>query len=746
MKVKACCRLISLIVLFVLLFSGAAGELRAQEKGSHPALSQQDLQDLVDLLENPARREALLQDLKQLMKARQAAGPPMEKKREEPAADAVRELFGEFQSLTGGVIHSAAGTVRLLERLPEAPRNIRSFFARPENRYKLLKLVAATIFSLLIAMIARLLVRRWSPRRAPEKRRFVRVLRGMVRLLLALVPYGVFLAVLFTVFGVFPTFDLGRTLLLVLLFLGILYRIVLIIGRELFSPEDPNTRLLNITDESANYIWIWLVRLANYGLFYFLVTRTLWIVELNAEAYSFIRGALLLVFPLLCTVLILQLAHETRVKCRNLPEPTPRKPSGFKKALAIAALYWPIPALAYVWAIFGFLIAGYEKGSAYLFESTLQTFLVFVGLVLALGVVAGAFSRLFIVGRKIEVRFPGLEARANRYIVVVQKVVRSVVIVIGLGLIAEVWGVPVVAFLSSPAGGTVVLRAIAIAITVAIVMVIIEISQFLSEYILSGRKKRSLKEPGQKIKTLMPMINTAVKISAVFVGGIVALEQLGVDTTPILAGAGILGLAVGFGSQTLVKDLINGMFFLFEESIRVGDVVMIGNQGGIVESVGLRTMRMRDLAGNLYVIPNSNIDSVMNMTKDYSRYVFEVGVAYREDVDQVMEVLKEIGRGMQEDPEYGKDIIEPLEIFGVDKFADSAVVIKARITTKPIRQWAVGREFNRRMKKTFDERGIEIPFPHRTLYIGEPKEGSAPPLQVQMQGEASNRERPKGDG
>jgi small conductance mechanosensitive channel len=166
----------------------------------------------------------------------------------------------------------------------------------------------------------------------------------------------------------------------------------------------------------------------------------------------------------------------------------------------------------------------------------------------------------------------------------------------------------------------------------------------------------------------------------------------------------------------------------------VGDVAVFGDKGGLVEAVGLRTVTLRDLAGSVHVIPNSSIETVTNMTKGYSRYVFDVGVAYREDVDEVMEVLREIGVEMQNDPEYGKDILEPLEILGVDQFADSAVIIKARITTKPIRQWAVGREFNRRMKKAFDRRGIEIPFPHRTIYMGEPKEGPAPALQINVQG------------
>jgi small conductance mechanosensitive channel len=202
-----------------------------------------------------------------------------------------------------------------------------------------------------------------------------------------------------------------------------------------------------------------------------------------------------------------------------------------------------------------------------------------------------------------------------------------------------------------------------------------------------------------------------------------------------------VGLAVGFGAQTLVKDVINGLFILLQDLISVGDVAVFGDKGGLVEAVGLRTVTLRDLAGNVHVIPNSSIETVTNMTKGYSRYVFDVGVAYRENVDEVMEVLRELGEEMQNDPTYKEDILEPLEILGVDSFADSAVIIKARITTKPIRQWAVGREFNRRMKKAFDERGIEIPFPHHTIYMGEPKEALAPALQVHLEEREPNPNR-----
>ena len=159
-----------------------------------------------------------------------------------------------------------------------------------------------------------------------------------------------------------------------------------------------------------------------------------------------------------------------------------------------------------------------------------------------------------------------------------------------------------------------------------------------------------------------------------------------------------------------------------------------------MEAISLRTVRLRDVSGNVHIIPNGSIDSVTNMTKGFSRQVLDIGVAYREDVDQVMEVLRQIGEEMRRDPLYGPDIIEPLEVLGLNEFGDSAVVIRARVTTKPMKQWAVGREFNRRIKKVFDELGIEIPFPHQTIYMGEPKTGQAPPLHLRVDSDPDFKE------
>lgn len=234
----------------------------------------------------------------------------------------------------------------------------------------------------------------------------------------------------------------------------------------------------------------------------------------------------------------------------------------------------------------------------------------------------------------------------------------------------------------------------------------------------------------QRATTLTNVLGDLLRVIILGIGITTILSQLGIDLGPLLVAAGIGGIAIGFGAQSLVKDVISGFFILLENQVRVGDVVALAGVSGVVEDVGLRTITLRDFSGNVQIVPNGTIATVTNMTMGYSRYVFDVGVSYREDVDEVIAVLKEVAHGLQSDPEFGKDILEPLEMLGVDRFADSAVVIKCRFKTKPIRQWVIGREMNRRIKKTFDERGIEIPFPHRTMYWGVPKEGQAPPVPI----------------
>ncbi len=221
------------------------------------------------------------------------------------------------------------------------------------------------------------------------------------------------------------------------------------------------------------------------------------------------------------------------------------------------------------------------------------------------------------------------------------------------------------------------------------------------------------------IRTLTGLIQTIGLAVIWTIAIIMALGQIGVDITPILAGAGIVGLAIGFGAQNLVRDMISGFFMILENQVRVGDVAIVNGTGGLVERISFRTITLRDTAGVVHVFPNGTVQTLANMTKEWSAYVMEIGVAYKEDTDRVVEIMKEVGEDLHRDPDYQKKILEPIEIFGVDQFGESEVIIKARIKTQPIQQWSVGREYRRRLKKAFDAKGIEIPYPHRTLCMGD---------------------------
>jgi moderate conductance mechanosensitive channel len=223
----------------------------------------------------------------------------------------------------------------------------------------------------------------------------------------------------------------------------------------------------------------------------------------------------------------------------------------------------------------------------------------------------------------------------------------------------------------------------------------------------------------KRIRTLMSVLWTIVVGLVWFVAVLTTLGQIGVDVTPVLAGAGIVGLAIGFGAQNLVKDLVSGFFLILENQVRVGDVAVINGTGGLVEAISFRTIVLRDEAAVVHVFPNGSVTTLSNMTKDWSAYVISVNVAFKEDPDRVVDVMRRVAEEMCAEPNYKAAMLEPIEIFGVDGFTESAVIIKARLKTLPLQQFNVGREYRRRLKKAFDAAGIEMPLPQRILRTGE---------------------------
>jgi moderate conductance mechanosensitive channel len=223
----------------------------------------------------------------------------------------------------------------------------------------------------------------------------------------------------------------------------------------------------------------------------------------------------------------------------------------------------------------------------------------------------------------------------------------------------------------------------------------------------------------QRVRTLVGLVRSIGIVVILVITLFSILGILGHDIRPLLAGAGVIGLAISFGAQSLVRDVITGMFILFENQFGIGDVIRIGDTSGVVERMTLRVVMLRDVHGVVHVIPNGEIKQVSNMTRSWSRAVLEIGVAYKENVDRVMEVMRDVGRELAEDEEWSALLVEEITVPGIESFGDSGVNIRIMAKTVPLKQWDVARELRRRLKNRFDAEGIEIPFPHRTFYWGE---------------------------
>lgn len=224
-------------------------------------------------------------------------------------------------------------------------------------------------------------------------------------------------------------------------------------------------------------------------------------------------------------------------------------------------------------------------------------------------------------------------------------------------------------------------------------------------------------DDAQRIRTLSRVIRYVLTVGISVISVLLILGEFGISIAPILGAAGVAGIAVGFGAQSLVKDYFTGFFLLLENQIRHGDVVEAGGKSGVVEELTLRYLRLRDYSGNVHFVPNGNISVVTNMSLNFAYAVIDVGVAYGEDIEQVITVMQRIANELSGDAAYSKRIIDPVEIAGVEQLADSAVIIRCRFRVVPLSQWDVRREYLKRVKQTFDREGIEIPFPHVKLKV-----------------------------
>ena len=391
--------------------------------------------------------------------------------------------------------------------------------------------------------------------------------------------------------------------------------------------------------------------------------------------------------------------------------------------------YWVVGLIALFYLVWALRIPG---GFVFLTRATVLTVAILVGARLLLLWIDRHSNVAAPIVAEADEYLPGVSERATRYANPLRILLRVTVHVgLVLGLL-EVWETGAIEWLSTDTGQALTARLISLALIGVSALLICEGLGLLTERLNAAVDAQGSPRYSNRARTLASIAKN-VAIALVVVGAVMlGLSEVGVDAAALLAGAGVVGLAIGFGSQRLVQDLINGLFILLGDTLRVGDVVDVGGKSGVVESITMRTVALRSYDGAVHTVPYSSIDTITNMTKDFSYAVLEIGIAYHEDVDNVMQVMKEVDAALRREWPYRRTILRPLEIAGVDALGDSSVMIKARSMVRAGEQWGVRREMIRRLKKRFDELGIEIPFPHRTLYFGTDKDGNAPPLFIEQ--------------
>jgi small-conductance mechanosensitive channel len=478
--------------------------------------------------------------------------------------------------------------------------------------------------------------------------------------------------------------------------------------------------LFRVRAETAAYIEIWARRIVTVGVSGIAFANVALLLGLHRAGYAAVLRLVMLIVHLFIVVIILQ--------CRRQVAEAIRAPAGREGAAArvrnrIAGL-WHYLAIALDLALWAVWALNIRNGYSLLLQYFVGTIAVILIARLATIVVLSLIDRGFRISPDILQRFPGLETRANRYLPLLRKIVSSVIGFIGFVALLEVWGVDAVVWFYGGQIGSRLLSAVTtIGIAALAAAAIWEASNALMDRQLNALSRDGHFARAARLRTFQPMLRTALLCVIVTVVGLTALSEIGVNVAPLLAGAGIVGIAIGFGSQKLVQDVITGLFLLLENTVQVGDNVSVSGLSGTVENVSIRTIRLRAGDGSVHIVPFSAVTTITNSSRGAGNAAVSVNVSYKEDTDHAGQILKDIVAEMRREPEYRQAIRGDLELWGVDRVDGSMASIVGQIRCTDSGRWPVQREFNRRMKRRFQECGIEIASSAQTILMQIP----APP-------------------
>jgi small-conductance mechanosensitive channel len=534
------------------------------------------------------------------------------------------------------------------------------------------------------------------------------------RLALELLPVLVFVGVATMLLGT-EIGDLPTTRLVILAVVNAyaLSRGLICIARALAGPFG----LFRVRAETAAYIEIWARRIVAVGVSGIAFANVALLLGLHRAGYAALLRLVMLVVHLFIVIIILQ--------CRRPVAEAIRAPEGREGTAArvrnrVAGL-WHYLAIALDLALWAVWALNIRNGYSLLLQYFVGTIAVLLITRLATIVVLSLIDRGFTIGPEILQRFPGLETRANRYLPLLRKIVSAVIAFIGFVALLEVWGVDAIVWFYGGQIGSRLLSAVAtIGIAALAAAAIWEASNALLDRQLNMLSRDGHFARAARLRTFQPMLRTALLCLILTVVGLTALSEIGVNVAPLLAGAGIVGIAIGFGSQKLVQDVITGLFLLLENTVQVGDNVSVSGLSGTVENVSIRTIRLRAGDGSVHIVPFSAVTTITNSSRGAGNAAISVNVSYKEDTDRAGQILKDIVAEMRREPEYRQAIRGDLELWGVDKVDGSMASIVGQIRCTDSGRWPVQREFNRRMKRRFQECGIEIASAGQTILMQIP--------------------------
>ncbi|WP_052388861.1 mechanosensitive ion channel domain-containing protein [Belnapia moabensis] len=574
-------------------------------------------------------------------------------------------------------------------------------------------------------------LRRWLDAAAPREHEKWTWLKRMplvlLRLLLDLLPIAAFGLTVYGLFGLVKPLPTTRLVGLMIAHVYMGSRTAYALARALLSPASNHLRLIPCSQQAAAASIGWLRRLMLVGVGGYVVAEAGLFLGLPWAAYDAIINVTLLVNSMLLVRLVLQqreaVASVLRAKPLEpgeVPDRTRLVLRGLRDRLAeiwhVMVILWLVAGWA-VWAL------ALENGFQRLAWGTALTLLV-VGVAKALdeGFIR-LTERLLDPTHDLAKRWPGLPARAATYVPPLRVAVSVVIGATATVLLLETWGLGALAwFRDGTLGNRLVQTLFNIACTLALALVVWEVTNSSIQRRLTRLARDSHAARSARVRTLLPMLRTVLGVFILVFVVLNALSQLGLNVAPLLAGAGVVGLAIGFGSQTLVKDVITGVFLLLEDAVAVGDVVNVGGKGGVVEHLSIRSIKLRDGDGSIHIVPFSTVTTVTNSTRDFAFAMVDILVAYETDTDRAGAAIKEIVAEMRGEARFKTAIRDEFDFWGVDSLGQVGVQIRGRVRTEPTQRWPVQREMMRRVKRRFYEMGINIP--HQPL---GPLERSAKP-------------------